>query len=173
MPKEFSQRPSLVQKTLVCFSYTSVYRGPHYSHRSLPTEHSPRPTLRHLGRSNTADGPASLRCNALLGGDLPSLALLRCTLKFYITLVSHTVTLAGWAVIPWRKNAKSLRVGSRPKLDWKNPVLYTDFFFDAKQVLAYVHGVAWDWLQSKYQNVKPHTNKITQVTSHKCFGSAI
>jgi len=36
-----------------------------------------------------------------------------------------------------------------------------------------MHGVACDCLQSKYQNVKPYTNKITQVTSHQCFGSAI
>jgi len=85
---------------------------------------------------------------------------------FNITLVSHTVT--GWAVIPWGKNGK--RGGSRSKLDWKNPVYYTDSFLMRKKYV-YIHSVSCDWLQSKYQNVKPHTNKITQVTYHKCFGS--
>ena len=75
-------------------------------------------------------------------------------------------------VIPWGKNAK-LEGGAHGENCTEKTRSSTLIFFDAKKVLVYVHSVACDWFQSKYQNVKSHTNKITQVTSHKCFGSAL
>ena len=75
-------------------------------------------------------------------------------------------------VIPWGKNAK-LEGGAHGQNWTEKTRSSTLIFFDAKKVLVYVHSVACDWFQSKYQNVKSHTNKITRVTIHKCFGSAL
>ena len=61
-----------------------------------------------LGRSNAVDGPASLRCNALLGGVCVCCVVALHLRGFYITLSSHTFTVC--AVIPWGKNEK-LEVG--------------------------------------------------------------
>ena len=53
---------------------------------------------------SAADGPASLRCNALFWGVCVPCVVALDLKGFYITLVSHTVT--GWEVIPWGKPEK-------------------------------------------------------------------
>jgi len=77
---------------------------------------------------------------------------------FYITLVSNKFT--NWAVI--QMGEKWEKGGSTVKIGLENSSILHWFFFDAEKVLVYIRSVACHWLQSKYQNVKPHTHEITQ-----------
>ena len=114
-----------------------------------------------LGRSNTADGPASLRCNVLFWGGLRPL---RCCVAsdrvWYYFSFSHSHRLSGNTMGKKRK-----REGFTVKIGLKKPSLLHWFFLMRKKYL-YIYTVlrAIDFKISKWNLIQIKSD-MWQVTS--------